>query len=132
TPANLRGIRAARERFGPGVPQVAVFDTSFHATMPEQSYLYALPYSLYVRHRIRRYGFHGTSHRYVAYRYRKLTGRTREQTHLITLHLGNGCSTCAIRGGVSIDTSMGPPPPERPVMGTRSAHLDPPSLEHLP
>jgi acetate kinase len=131
TPANLRGIRAARERFGSAVPQVAVFDTSFHATMPEQSYLYALPYSLYVRHRIRRYGFHGTSHRYVAYRYRKLTGRSREQTHLITLHLGNGCSACAIRGGISIDTSMGLTPLEGLVMGTRSGDLDPSVLEYL-
>ena len=131
TPANLRGIRAARERFGPAVPQVAVFDTSSHARMPEESYLYALPYSLYVRHRIRRYGFHGTSHRYVAYRYRKLTGRTREQTHLITLHLGNGCSACAIRGGVSIDTSMGLTPLEGLVMGTRSGDLDPSVLEYL-
>ncbi|HEY2955500.1 MAG TPA: acetate kinase [Candidatus Eisenbacteria bacterium] len=130
-PANLKGIRAARERFGPGVPQVAVFDTAFHTTMPEESYLYALPYPLYVRHRIRRYGFHGTSHRYVAYRYRKLAGRTREQTHLITLHLGNGCSACAIRGGRSLDTSMGLTPLEGLVMGTRSGDVDPSVLEYL-
>ena len=130
-PANLKGIHAARECFGPGVPQVAVFDTSFHTTMPEESYLYALPYSLYVRHRIRRYGFHGTSHRYVAYRYRKLTGRTKEQTRLITLHLGNGCSACAIRGGASLDTSMGLTPLEGLVMGTRSGDLDPSVLEYL-
>ncbi|MEP7029015.1 MAG: acetate kinase, partial [Candidatus Eisenbacteria bacterium] len=96
-PANVLGIRAARATFGPAVPQVAVFDTSFHATMPESSFLYAIPYSYYVRHRVRRYGFHGTSHRYVAYRYRKLTGKAREETNLITLHLGNGCSACAIR-----------------------------------
>lgn len=130
-PANLKGIYAARERFGPGIPQVAVFDTSFHTTMPEESYLYALPYSLYVRHRIRRYGFHGTSHRYVAYRYRKLTGRTHEQTNLITLHLGNGCSACAIRGGASLDTSMGLTPLEGLVMGTRAGDLDPSILEFL-
>jgi acetate kinase len=130
-PAHLRGIQAARERFGPSVPQVAVFDTSFHTTMPEESYLYALPYSLYVRHRIRRYGFHGTSHRYVAYRYRKLTGRAREQTNLITLHLGNGCSACAIRGGASLDTSMGLTPLEGLVMGTRSGDLDPSVLQYL-
>ena len=130
-PANLKGIAAARERLGPGVPQVAVFDTSFHTTMPEESYLYALPYSLYVRHRIRRYGFHGTSHRYVAYRYRKLTGRTRERTRLITLHLGNGCSACAIRGGASLDTSMGLTPLEGLVMGTRSGDVDPSILAYL-
>ena len=130
-PANLKGIYAARERFGPGVPQVAVFDTSFHTTMPPESYLYALPYSLYVRHRLRRYGFHGTSHRYVAYRYRRLTGKTREQTHLVTLHLGNGCSACAIQGGVSLDTSMGLTPLEGLVMGTRSGDIDPSIVEYL-
>ncbi len=81
------------------MPQVAVFDTAFHHSIPEQAYLYAVPYHLYRRHRIRRYGFHGTSHRYVAYRYRALRELTREQTHLITLHLGNGCSAAAIRGG---------------------------------
>src|SRR5262245_13177809 len=90
-PANLKGIYAARELLGPGVPQVAVFDTSFHSTMPEVAYLYGIPYPLYVRHRVRRYGFHGTSHRYVAYRYRALTGKTPEDTHIVTLHLGNGC-----------------------------------------
>ena len=130
-PANLKGIHAAREQFGAGVPQVAVFDTSFHSTMPETSYLYALPYWLYVRHKIRRYGFHGTSHRYVAYRYRKLTGKTREETNLVTLHLGNGCSACAIRGGQSMDTSMGLTPLEGLVMGTRSGDLDPSILEYL-
>ena len=129
--ANLKGIHAARERLGPGLPQVAVFDTSFHSTMPEESYLYALPYPLYARHRIRRYGFHGTSHRYVAYRYRKLTGRTKERTNLITLHLGNGCSACAIRGGASLDTSMGLTPLEGLVMGTRSGDVDPSILEYL-
>ncbi|HMD14545.1 MAG TPA: acetate kinase, partial [Bacteroidota bacterium] len=106
-PANLKGIMAARELLGPGVPQVAVFDTAFHSTMPEVSYLYAIPYQLYRRHRIRRYGFHGTSHRYVAYRYRQMMKIKREQTNIITLHLGNGCSACAIKNGDSIDTSMG-------------------------
>lgn len=130
-PANLKGIRAARQQFGEGRPQVAVFDTSFHATMPETSYLYALPYWTYVRHKVRRYGFHGTSHRYVAYRYRKLTGKTREDTNLVTLHLGNGCSACAVRGGQSIDTSMGLTPLEGLVMGTRSGDLDPSILEYL-
>ena len=98
-PANLKGIMAARELLGPGVPQVAVFDTAFHSTMPETSYLYAIPYQLYRRHRIRRYGFHGTSHRYVAYRYRKILGIERDNVNVISLHLGNGCSACAIKGG---------------------------------
>lgn len=124
-PNNLKGIRAARDLFGKGVPQVAVFDTSFHCSIPEPAYLYAIPYHLYRRHRIRRYGFHGTSHRYVAFRYRALRGLTREQTNLITLHLGNGCSAAAIKGGDSVDTSMGMTPLEGLVMGTRSGDLDP-------
>jgi acetate kinase len=106
------------------VPQVAVFDTAFHQTLPEHAFLYALPYQLYRRHRIRRYGFHGTSHRYVAYRYRKLKGIARDATNIITLHLGNGCSIAAIKGGDSIDTSMGFTPLEGLVMGTRSGDLD--------
>ena len=106
-PHNLRGIAAARAALGPGVPQVAIFDTAFHHSLPDVAYLYAIPYQLYRRHRVRRYGFHGTSHRYVAYRYRQLTGRTREGTRIITLHLGNGASACAIDGGDSVDTSMG-------------------------
>jgi acetate kinase len=124
-PNNLKGISAAYELFGSGVPQVAVFDTSFHHSIPDQAYLYAVPYHLYRRHRIRRYGFHGTSHRYVAFRYRALRGLTREQTNIITLHLGNGCSAAAIKNGVSIDTSMGMTPLEGLVMGTRSGDLDP-------
>jgi acetate kinase len=130
-PANLKGIYAAREILGPGVPQVAVFDTSFHSTMPEVSYLYAVPYPLYVRHRVRRYGFHGTSHRYVAYRYRHLTSRSYEETNIVTVHLGNGCSACAIRKGESVNTSMGLTPLEGLVMGTRSGNLDPSVLEYL-
>ena len=124
-PNNLRGIRALREIFGQATPQVAVFDTAFHTSIPEYAYLYALPYHLYRRHRIRRYGFHGTSHRYVAFRYRTLHGLTREQTNVITLHLGNGCSAAAIRGGHAVDTSMGMTPLEGLVMGTRSGDLDP-------
>ena len=124
-PNNLKGILAVRELFGRKTPQVAVFDTAFHSTIPEHAYLYALPYHLYRRHRIRRYGFHGTSHRYVAYRYRMLRGLAREQVNLVTLHLGNGCSACAIRGGHSVDTSMGMTPLEGLVMGTRSGDLDP-------
>jgi len=124
-PNNIKGILAARELLGKGVPQVAVFDTSFHHSIPEQAHLYAIPYHLYRRYRIRRYGFHGTSHRYVAFRYRALRGLTREQTNIITLHLGNGCSAAAIKGGNSIDTSMGMTPLEGLVMGTRSGDLDP-------
>ncbi len=130
-PANLKGIIAARELLGPGVPQVAVFDTAFHSTMPETSYLYAIPYQLYRRHRIRRYGFHGTSHRYVSYRYRTLRNLSREQVNVITLHLGNGCSACAIRKGESFDTSMGFTPLEGLVMGTRVGDLDPSLIEFI-
>src|SRR5215217_5747525 len=130
-PGNIRGIQAAREVFGPGLPQVAVFDTAFHQTLPPHAYLYALPYQWYRRHRVRRYGFHGTSHRYVAYRYRRLRHLSREQTNIITLHLGNGCSAAAIRNGNSIDTSMGFTPLEGLVMGTRSGDLDPAILDHV-
>jgi len=90
-PANLRGIRAARELLGPGLPQAAVFDTAFHASMPETSFLYGIPYQLYRRHKIRRYGFHGTSHRYVSYSYRTILGLSPDKVDIITLHLGNGC-----------------------------------------
>ncbi len=130
-PANLKGIYAAREIMGQGVPQVAVFDTSFHSTMPDTSYLYAIPYQLYVRHKVRRYGFHGTSHRYVAYRYRIITGKSYDETNIITVHLGNGCSACAIQKGSSINTSMGLTPLEGLVMGTRGGNIDPSILEFL-
>jgi len=124
-PNNIKGIMASRQVFGRNVPQVAVFDTSFHHSIPEHAYLYALPYHLYRRHRIRRFGFHGTSHRFVSERYRTLRGLTKEQTNVITLHLGNGCSAAAIRGGRSVDTSMGMTPLEGLVMGTRSGDIDP-------
>ena len=124
-PANIKGILAGRELLGAGLPQVAVFDTAFHQTLPEHAYLYALPYQLYRRHRIRRYGFHGTSHRYIAYRYRQLRNLKREDVSIITLHLGNGCSAAAIKGGNSLDTSMGMTPLEGLMMGTRSGDLDP-------
>jgi acetate kinase len=130
-PANLRGIRAAAELLGAGVPQVAVFDTSFHSTLPETAYLYAIPYQLYRRHKIRRYGFHGTSHRYIAYRYRRLHDLEAEQVNIITLHLGAGCSACAIKAGASCDTSMGFTPLEGLVMGTRSGSVDASILEYL-
>ena len=124
-PNNIRGIQASRRVFGPHLPQVAVFDTSFHHTIPEYAYLYALPYHMYRRHQIRRFGFHGTSHRFVSERYRELRELNREQTNVITLHLGNGCSAAAIRGGRCVDTSMGMTPLEGLVMGTRSGDIDP-------
>ena len=130
-PANIKGINAAREVFGPGVPEVAVFDTAYHQTLPEHAYLYALPYQFYRRHRIRRYGFHGTSHRYVAYRYRQMRKIPRAQTNIITLHLGNGCSAAAIRAGDSLDTSMGFTPLEGLVMGTRSGDIDPAIVDFI-
>lgn len=130
-PANIKGIQAARDLFGPGLPQVAVFDTAFHQTLPERAYLYAIPYQFYRRYKVRRYGFHGTSHRYVAYRYRQLRSLTREQTNIITLHLGNGCSAAAIRAGNSMDTSMGMTPLEGLVMGTRSGDIDPAIVDYL-
>jgi len=124
-PHNIKGILAVRQIFGQKLPQVAVFDTAFHHSIPEHAYLYAVPYHLYRRHHIRRYGFHGTSHRYVAHRYRVLHQLSRDETHVITLHLGNGCSAAAIRGGRSVDTSMGMTPLEGLVMGTRSGDMDP-------
>jgi len=130
-PNNLKGIQAARAALGPGIPQVAVFDTAFHHTLPDWAYLYAIPYQWYRRHRVRRYGFHGTSYRYIGYRYRSITGRTRDQTKIIALHLGNGCSACAIDAGSSVDTSMGFTPLEGLVMGTRSGDLDPAILDHV-
>ncbi|MDQ3232845.1 MAG: acetate kinase [Pseudobdellovibrionaceae bacterium] len=128
-PANINGIQAVQEILGTEVPQIAVFDTSFHLTMPEPAWMYAIPYSLYRRHKIRRYGFHGTSCRFVSQRYRELTGRSEANTNLILFHLGNGCSVTAILGGVSVDTSMGITPLEGLVMGTRSGDVDPAVLE---
>lgn len=130
-PANLKGIYAARELFGPSVPQVAIFDTAFHSTMPETSYLYAIPYQIYRRYKIRKYGFHGTSHRYIAYRYRTITQTAKEDTNIITLHLGNGSSACAIKHGVSVATSMGFTPLEGLMMGTRCGDIDPTVVEYL-
>jgi acetate kinase len=123
-PANLEGIRAMIA-LAPHVPQVAVFDTAFHATLPPEAYRYALPDELYRRYSIRRYGFHGTSHAYVAQRAAELLETPLEELNLITLHLGNGASACAVRHGKSVDTSMGFTPLEGLVMGTRSGDLDP-------
>jgi acetate kinase len=123
-PANLDGIEVARRLF-PQVPSVAVFDTAFHQTMPRTAYRYAIPEYLYREHRVRRYGFHGTSHRYVGERAAALLGKPFQESNLITLHLGNGASATAIRGGKSIDTSMGMTPLEGLVMGTRCGDIDP-------
>lgn len=123
-PPNMMGIQACRKLM-PGVVQVAVFDTAFHQTMPKKAYLYALPFELYRKHRIRRYGFHGTSHRYISECAAKFLNRPAEELKLITMHLGNGCSMAAIDGGKVIDTSMGFTPLEGLVMGTRSGDIDP-------
>lgn len=129
-PANLTGIIAAEAAL-PGAPQVAVFDTAFHATMPRTSFLYALPYAMYKRHKVRRYGFHGTSHLYVAQRTAVQMGRPLEELKLITCHLGNGASVCAVRYGQSLDTSMGFTPLEGLIMGTRSGDLDPGVISYI-
>jgi len=129
-PHNLKGYQVCQQLL-PEVPQVAVFDTAFHQTMPPSAYLYGLPYLLYRRHQIRRYGFHGTSHRFVAYRFRQIFNRQKETTNLITCHLGNGCSVCAIEGGRSVDTSMGFTPLEGLVMGSRCGDVDPAIILHV-
>lgn len=129
-PANLAGIELARRMY-PQVPQVAVFDTGFHRTMPAHAYRYAIPAELYARNGVRRYGFHGTSHHYVARRAALLLGRTLQSLDLVTLHLGNGASAAAIHHGRSVDTSMGMTPLEGLVMGTRSGDLDPGAVLHL-
>ncbi|MBU0971085.1 MAG: acetate kinase [Proteobacteria bacterium] len=129
-PPNLIGIRLAEDLF-PGKPQVAVFDTNFHQTLPQKAYLYALPYEYYRDHKIRKYGFHGTSHKYVANKTCELMGKTPEQMNLITLHLGNGCSICAIKQGKCQDTSMGMTPLAGVMMGTRTGDLDPAIFGYL-
>lgn len=129
-PANMTGIQAAREAL-PKVPQVACFDTAFHATIPKVAYLYGLPYHIYQQYGIRRYGFHGTSHRYVAARTAHLLGQPAAELNCITVHLGNGCSMAAVRGGRSVDTSMGLTPLEGLLMGTRGGDMDPAVLFFL-
>lgn len=123
-PPNLLGIHAV-ESILPRIPQVAVFDTAFHQTMPKHSYLYALPKILYNKHKIRRYGFHGTSHLYVSQRAAELIGKPIESLKIISCHIGNGASICAIQHGKAIDTSMGMTPLEGLIMGTRSGDIDP-------
>ena len=129
-PPNLAGIRAVQRRL-PEVRQVACFDTAFHATIPKVAYMYALPYELYEKFHIRRYGFHGISHRYVARRTAALMGRGKYELNAITCHLGNGCSVTAVKEGHSVDTSMGFTPLEGVPMGTRSGDLDPAILFYL-
>ena len=123
-PANMIGIKACEELM-PNTPLVAVFDTAFHGTMPEDAYLYALPYELYEKHGIRKYGFHGTSHKYVSQTCAEVMGRDIKDLKIITCHLGNGASLCAVKNGVSVDTSMGFTPLEGLAMGTRCGNIDP-------
>ena len=130
-PANLKGIEAAFEVFGKDIPQVGVFDTAFHSTMPRYSYLYGIPFEYYQRYKLRKYGFHGTSHRYIAIRYRALTGKSIADTNIISLHLGNGASIAAIKNGKSLDTTMGFTPLEGLLMGTRCGDIDPTVVEFL-
>ena len=129
-PANLIGINACAELM-PGVPMVAVFDTAFHQTMPKKAYLYGLPYEYYETYKVRRYGFHGTSHSYVSKRAPEILGKDIASLKTIVCHLGNGSSICAVDGGKSVDTSMGFTPLEGLVMGTRSGDVDPAVLEYI-
>jgi len=129
-PANIVGVRACQELM-PNVPMVAVFDTAFHQTMPEEAYLYGLPYEYYEKYKVRRYGFHGTSHRYVTLRAAEILGKKPEEINMISCHLGNGASICAIKNGKSIDTSMGLTPLEGLVMGTRCGDIDPAILKFV-
>lgn len=129
-PANLTGISAAEAAF-PALPQVAIFDTAFHQTMPEKAFIYGIPYKLYKEHGIRRYGFHGTSHYFVAQQAAKMLSKPLEQCSFISAHLGNGCSVAAIKDGKSVDTSLGMTPLEGVMMGTRSGDVDPGIIFHL-
>ncbi len=130
-PANILGIEACKKTFGDKIPQVGVFDTSFHQTMPASAYMYALPYEYYEKYRIRKYGFHGTSHSFVSDRAADLEGKSKKDLKIITCHLGNGCSISAIKDGVCIDTSMGFTPLDGFMMGTRCGTLDPSTLTYI-
>lgn len=129
-PANLTGIEVAEELF-PGVPNVAVFDTEFHQTMPAKAFLYALPYNYYTDLRVRRYGFHGTSHKYVANKAAEMLGKKPEDVNVVTVHLGNGCSMAAVKKGKCMDTSMGMTPLAGVMMGTRAGDIDPAIISYL-
>ena len=124
-PANIQGINACMGVFGKDVPEVAVFDNAFHSTMPDEAYMFGIPYEYYEKYQIRRYGFHGTSHKYVSGECAKIMGKDPKDINIITCHLGNGSSITAIKGGKVIDTSMGLTPLDGFVMGTRSGNLDP-------
>ena len=129
-PPNLAGIEACKKAL-PHAAQVATFDTAFHHTIPAHAHLYAIPQGMYKKYKIRRYGFHGTSHRYVSRRLAELLGKDPQELNMITCHLGNGCSACAIEKGMSIDTSMGMTPLEGLIMGTRSGDIDPAIIFYL-
>lgn len=129
-PANLIGVNAC-EKLMPGTPMVAVFDTAFHQTMPEKAYMYGLPYEYYEKYKVRRYGFHGTSHSFVSKRAAEIVDKPYDATKTIVCHLGNGSSICAVLNGKSVDTSMGLTPLEGLVMGTRSGDIDPAILEYI-
>ena len=129
-PANLIGIAACQELM-PGVPMAAVFDTAFHQTMPKEAYMYGIPYKYYEQYKVRKYGFHGTSHSYVSKRAAELLGKPYDSLKTIVCHLGNGASVCAVKNGKSVDTSMGLTPLEGLVMGTRSGDVDPSVLEYI-
>ena len=130
-PANLTGIRACQEIMGMDVPQVGVFDTSFHQTMPDFAYMYAIPYEYYEKYKLRRYGFHGTSHRYVTARAAAMLGKKPEDINIVTCHLGNGSSIAAVKGGKCFDTTMGVTPLEGLMMGTRCGNIDPAIIPFL-
>jgi len=129
-PANLKGILSV-EKLIPGIPQVAVFDTSFHQTMPDYAYMYALPYEYYEKYRIRKYGYHGTSHKYVAHKAARIIGKDIKELKIITCHLGNGASITAVHNGISVDTSMGFTPVDGLIMGTRTGEVDPGVLVYI-
>ena len=129
-PANLKGIESC-EKIMPGVPQVAVFDTGFHQTMPAYAYRYGLPKKYYEEYKIRRYGFHGTSHKFISRRAAEFLGKKPEELRLVTLHLGNGSSLCAVKNGVCVDTSMGLTPLEGCLMGTRCGSIDPAAVTYI-
>lgn len=130
-PAHVQGIRACREIFGKDFPMVAVFDNAFHSTMPQKAFMYAVPYEYYEKYAVRRYGFHGTSHKYVAYRCAEKMGKDIKDLKLITCHLGNGSSITAVKNGVVVDTSMGMTPLDGFMMGTRSGTLDPSVVTYI-
>ena len=129
-PANLIGINSCKEIM-PNVPMVAVFDTAFHQTMPKKAFLYGLPYEYYEKHKVRRYGFHGTSHDFVSDRAAKMLGKSREDLNIVVCHLGNGASVSAVKKGKSVDTSMGLTPLEGLIMGTRSGDMDPAIITYI-